>query len=193
MSKYHKQTRNMIIDPYFDGGSIFEQYPQLNIVLVPFASDLPDITWHSYFRYLALCYESMSPFCQMYPDLTMRKRYARIETGYEGEDYPVIGAEFIKKVVSVPKFQIICNLDNVFEEYTSKLAEPIDDGDPDKKLKAVQLKNTMITQQVEMVKMRDMLVREVKGGDTELPDDSFRDYTPEAIAKRKKDVSANNK
>lgn len=177
MSKY----KNMIINPECEG-NIFDTYPQLQ-PLVP-AGTNDAVTWHSYFRYLALCYDPNSPLIRQYADLKLRKEAAKNIVGYEEGEYPAVAIQFIKNIVGQREWTLICSLDFTFDEYTDKVNTRIIMGeDPDKELKAVELKNKMLTQMAEMIEKRDVLIRKMFQSDDDLVDIELADMTPEKIAK----------
>lgn len=176
------QTAKMIVDPYHEDQNIFEAYPQLREVVEPFSESLPDVNYHQYFRYLSFCYDPNSPLAKEIQDIQKRKEAAKAEVGYEGAEHHQIAVEFIKTVVRSRIWTLICNMDFVFDEYTDKLNELIKGSDPEKSLKAVELKNKMLDQQASMVDKREELYNRLFDDDKELVEVAQLTFNPESVA-----------
>lgn len=191
MPKYKpSQCARMVINPYEERNNIFEAYPQLKEVASQFEEE--DITWDSLFRYLSLVYDLNSPAIKEYPDVRQRKIVAAKEVGYKMPDDPkvaqlhhFVAVTFICSIVRNKIWELVCNMDFVWDEYTTKLNTLITIVDePEKELKAVELKNKMIQQQGEMLGKREALLKRLFDDDTELIDIEASLATPEAIARK---------
>lgn len=177
----------MVINPYEEDQNIYTVYPQLKQVTEPYAEDLPDINWHQYFRYLSFVYDPNSPMVREYQQVEKRKLAAAEEVGYQGEHHHCFAVEFVKKIVRNKVWTLICNMDFVFDEYTDKLNVTILGVDPDKTLKAVEMKNKMITQQVEMIPNREDLFKRLFDDDKDMEEmEGKLTWTAENIAMRVK-------
>lgn len=185
MSRYtHAQVSKMLIDPHWEGVSIFDEYPQLTVV----AERFPDsqVVWHAYFRYLSLCYDPHSPMVKTFPDIRQRRQEAAMEAVYEGEHFPIIAIEFVKTIVKRRTWIVLCSMDNTFDEYATRVNIPISNSlDEDKALKAVELKNKMLETMVQMIASRDNLMKQMFDNDSELleTEGEITNFTPENVAK----------
>ena len=162
------QIAKMVVNPYVKD-SLLKMYPKLKEVKKESDTLLTDKDLDMYFRYVSFVYDPHSPMNHEYPTLDQRKAMAKEEVGYNGQDYPELAAYFIIIIINNRLWTEIASNENVFDEFTIKVNKPIGvDLDEDKQLKAVQLKNVMLTQMSEMRKRITTLRNELFSGDIEI-------------------------
>ena len=165
----------MIIDPSVKG--IYSTYP--------FLKGLGE-TDENVFRYLSYAYDPNSPLVRMFPDIRTRKEEARRRSGYKGECSNLTAIKFVKNIIKKPLWVLVVSLDNTFDEYADRVNSPIDMEEDDKALKAVELKNKMLTQMSDMLKTRDNLIKQLFDNDRDLEDaeSEMKEFKPELIGKK---------
>lgn len=167
----------LIIDPNLEG-SIIEEYPYLK--------ELNHTGDENVFRYLSLAYDPNSKLVKQFPDIKQRKAEALRLSGYDGYCDSLLAIRFVKGVIKRPLWTLITSIDNTFSEYADKVNSPIDMEEDDKALKAVELKNKMLTQMAEMLKTREALMIQLFDNDKELEDAEvgLKKLKPENIGKK---------
>lgn len=186
--KYKSYFSVMLIDPTYNG-DYKEAYPILNEIDV----EISDVHYNDYIRACSLIYDPNSPLVREFSILKDRKRYVfdelRIYRGYQNLSFEV---EVLKRVYRKTEWTLLCTIDNVFDEFTTRANEPIDNSgekeiDADKMLKAVQLKRKYIDDMKDMIGIREELYKRIFNQDDELMKiEREVAWTPEMAAKNNK-------
>lgn len=187
-SRYSQdQVSAMIINPMVDG-DIISLYPNLQSV-VPKSIGFVDL--NKQFRYLSWMYDFRSPAVRDFSDIKRRKEWAKKEVGLMVEPNYELAISFLTKVVNNRVWVLICSLESTFVEYAERVGKKIEDDDTGKEidiLKAVEIKNKLLTQMGDMIEKIDALYIRLFAGDEDLKDehDTRMAFTPESIAKKLK-------
>jgi hypothetical protein len=96
----------------------------------------------------------------------------------------------LKKVYRSSEWTLLCTIDNVFDEFSTRANEELDDSeemDADKMLKAVQLKRKYIDDMKDMISIRENLYKKIFMNDDDLMAiEREQALTPETFIKLKK-------
>lgn len=183
--KYAAYFSAMLIDPLYEG-VYKEMYPILNEI----PCRVTELRYDEYIKACSLIYDPNSPLVKEYSNLKDRKEYV-IKDLFKGKFFsdPKFEVELLKKVYRKTEWTLLCTIDNVFDEFTTRANEPIEnegDGglDADKMLKAVQLKTKYIDDMAGMIDKRETLYKKIFYQDEDLMNiDREIAWTPEMQAK----------
>lgn len=186
-SRYKKeQVNSMIINPLVVG-DIISVYPNLQTIVpktLPGTSNLD-----KQIRYLSWVYDYNSPAVKEYSDITRRKAWAKHEVGMSSDANYELTISFLTKVINNRVWTLICSLESTFIEYTERVNKKIEDDDTGKEidiLKAVEIKNKLLTQMHDMIEKIDNLYSRLFANDDSLKDefDERNVFTPESVAQQ---------
>jgi hypothetical protein len=186
-NRYKKeQISSMIINPLCDG-DILDFYPNLQTIVpksLPGTSNLD-----KQIRFLAWVYDYNSPAVKEYSDITRRKIWAKQEVGMTTNANYELTINFLTKVINNRVWTLICSLESTFIEYTERVNKKIEDDDTGKEidiLKAVEIKNKLLTQMHDMIEKIDNLYSRLFAGDDSLKEefDERNVFTPESVAQQ---------
>lgn len=183
--KYKPFFSAMLIDPLYDG-SYKEMYPILNEI----DCTITDLRYDEYIKACSLIYDPNSPLVREYSNLKDRKEYVNKEL-FKSKFYSdaKFEVELLKRVYRKTEWTLLCTIDNVFDEFTTRANEPIENSaenmlDADKMLKAVQLKTKYIDDMAGMIDKRENLYKKIFYQDEDLMNiDREVAWTPEMQAK----------
>jgi len=109
---------------------------------------------------------------------------------YRGHQDRKFEVEMLKKVYRSSEWTLLCTIDNVFDEFSTRANEELDDSeemDADKMLKAVQLKRKYIDDMKDMISIRENLYKKIFMNDDDLMAiEREQALTPETFIKLKK-------
>lgn len=186
--KYKPFFSAMLIDPLYDGNykDAFPILQQIDIAI-------SELHYNDYIRCCSLVYDPNSPIVREFSMLSERKRYVFDElVKFKGYTNKAFEIEILKKVYRKTEWTLLCTIDNVFDEFTTRANEPIsNDGekelDADKMLKAVQLKRKYIDDMKDMITIREEMYRKIFNQDEDLMKvEREIAWTPEMAAKNNK-------
>ena len=185
--RYKNSCNGMLISPFIEG-SYKEAYPILSNI--PISDRVTDIHYDNYVRACALILDPNSPILKEFSTLEKRREYVYMFLPYLGYKAKHFEVELLKKVYRNTEWTLLCTIDNVFDEFTSRANEELantEELDADKMLKAVQLKRKYIDDMKDMIQIREDLYKKIFVGDDELMKiEREQALTPEAIAKNRK-------
>ena len=161
-------TIKMVVDPTTPDDKLFSKYPLLDKITTEEGVKATP----SLIKYIAYVYDPNSPLASSHPDLVSRKEHAKQLTKHSGtiDNHAIF--VFIARLINNRLWTEIVANETVFDEYTSKVLNPIANLDEDKTLKAVQIKNTMLNQMGEMRQRIKKLRSELFSADEALVESS---------------------
>jgi hypothetical protein len=186
-NRYSKeQVKAMIVNPMVEK-PMLEAYPMLETIMPTTFQGTADAD--KQLRFLSWVYDYNSPAVKEYSDVTRRKIWAKKEVGLTGALSYELTINFLTKVVNNRVWSLICSLESTFIEYTERVNKKIEDDDTGKEidiLKAVEIKNKLLTQMHDMIEKIDNLYSRLFAGDDDLKDefDERNIFTPEKVAQQ---------
>lgn len=180
VQQYSKKVGNMAINPYCTT-DIMEAYPVLQECIHDGISEA--MMLDKYFRYCSFVLDPYSPLIRDFPDMKIRRKYASIETGWDGlRDYKV-EVLMLKNIYRSREHSMIIASDNMMDEYLDVLNKPLEIQDENELIKTLDLKKKIMAHYCELIDLRKNMINKMCESDKDLEEEIVFIPTSESIAK----------
>lgn len=170
----------MVIDPT-DKRDILTTNPHLEELLKAHEIEVNEHT-DKQIRYIALVYDPVSPLITKFPDIRERKKQAAKSTGFKTEANPNLIVLFLRKVFRNMDWTLICSLENTYDEFASRVNEPLDCKDDEATIKAVERKAKLLEHMERFCEKIKQLKKTFYCEDEALEAEEEEALSPESVA-----------